>query len=124
MLPFVDLGGSPDAGYLADRMTDGLIADLAQIGPLKIISRSSGALAEEATTSLSEIAKQLGLEAVVKGSILRAGDTVRVSVRFFHAADGATMWTKDYQAPLDGLPRLQLDITLAIAGEIDAAQAG
>lgn len=120
VLPFVDLKGSPDAVYLADGMTDGLIADLAQIGSLKIISRASGVLAEAATTSLPEIAKELGVDAVVKGSILRDGDTARVSVRFFRAAGAVTLWTRDYQAPLEGLPRLQRDITLAIAGEIDA----
>lgn len=120
VLPFVELSASPDSGYLAEGMTDGLIADLAQVGSLKVISRSSGALAEEADTSLSGIAKGLGVEAVVKGSILRAGDSVRVSVRFFHSGDGVTRWTKNYQARLDGLPRLQQDITLAIVAEIDA----
>jgi serine/threonine protein kinase/tetratricopeptide (TPR) repeat protein len=120
VLPFVELEASPDSSYLAEGVTDGLIADLAQIGSLKVISRSSGALAEAADTSLSGIAKELGVDVVVKGSILRTGDSARVSVRFYHAADGATRWTRNYQAPLDGLPRLQRDITLAIAGEIDA----
>lgn len=120
VLPFVELTAGPDSGYVAEGMTDGLIADLAQIGSLKIISRASGALAGGADTSLSGIAKELGVQAVVKGSIVRTGDSVRVNVRFYHAGDGTTRWTKSYDAPLDGLPRLQQDITLAIAGEIDA----
>lgn len=61
VLPFVVREGSPEASYLADGMTDGLIADLAQIASLKIIPRSSSALAEKASTSLSEIAKELGV---------------------------------------------------------------
>ena len=71
----------------ATGMTEGLIADLAQIGSLKVISRSSGAVAQGTARSLAELARELGVEAVVKGSIRRAGDTVRVNVRFLHAPD-------------------------------------
>ncbi len=120
VLPFTELGGSPDSSYLADGITDGLIADLAQIGSLKVISRSSGALAEGTAKSLAQMARELGVEAVVKGSIVRTGDTVRMSVRFFNAPDSVLLWTKDYQGRLGELPELQREMTLGITGAVNA----
>ncbi|HEY6947214.1 MAG TPA: serine/threonine-protein kinase, partial [Gemmatimonadales bacterium] len=120
VLPLTDLAGSPDTSYLGEGITDGLIADLAQIGSLKVISRSSGALAEGTVRPLARIARQLGVDAVVKGSLARAGDTVRVSLQFFDAPDTAIRWTRNYQGRLGQLPELQREMTLAIAGAVDA----
>ena len=124
VLPFQDLAASPDSSYLADGMTEGLIADLAEIGSLKVISRSSGATAQGTARSLAELASELGIEAVVKGSIQRTGDTVRVSVRFLHAPDSTLLLSKDYQRRLGELPELQREITLAISGSIGASFKG
>jgi TolB-like protein len=118
VLPFV-VSEDTSAAYLADGMTEGLIADLAQIGSLKVLSRSSTALAEGSGKSLAQVAQDLGVDAVVKGTILRSSDTVRVNVRL-HAADGTALWTKDYQGRLADLPDLQRQITIAISGEINA----
>ena len=118
VLPFV-VSEDTSAAYLADGMTEGLIADLAQIGSLKVLSRSSTALAEGEGKSLAQVAHDLGVDAVVKGTILRSGDTVRVTVRL-HGADGTALWTKDYQGRLADLPDLQRQITIAISGAINA----
>jgi TolB-like protein/Tfp pilus assembly protein PilF/tRNA A-37 threonylcarbamoyl transferase component Bud32 len=120
VLPFQDLASGPDGSYLAEGMTDGLIADLAQIGTLKVISRSSGALAEGRARSLADLAKELGVEAVVKGSIRRTGDSVRVNVRLLRAPDSTLLFSRDYQSRLGELPDLQREITTAIAGSINA----
>ena len=124
VLPFQDLASSPDSSYLGDGMTEGLIADLAQIGSLKVISRSSGAMAQGTARSLAELARELGVQAVVKGSIRRAGDTVRVNVRFLHAPDSTLLFTGDYQGRLGELPDLQREITIAITGSISAKLKG
>jgi serine/threonine protein kinase len=116
VLPFRDLASSPDSSYLADGMTEGLIADLAQIGSLKVISGSSGSMAQGTGRSLAEVGRELGVEAIVKGSIRRAGDSVRVNVRFLHAPDSALLFTGDYQGRLGELPDLQREITIAITG--------
>ena len=79
-------------------MTEGLIADLAEIGSLKVISRSSGAVAEGKARSLAELAGELGVEAVVKGSIRRAGDSVRVNVRFLQAPDSTLLLAENIRA--------------------------
>jgi serine/threonine protein kinase/tetratricopeptide (TPR) repeat protein len=124
VLPFRDPASSPDSSYLADGMTEGLIADLAQIGSLKVISGSSGSMAQGTGRSLAEVGRELGVEAIVKGSIRRAGDTVRVNVRFLHAPDSALLFTGDYQGRLGELPDLQREITIAITGSINTQLKG
>jgi serine/threonine protein kinase/cytochrome c-type biogenesis protein CcmH/NrfG len=124
VLPFQELGSSPDSSYLAEGMTEGLIADLAQISSLKVISRSSGALAQGRARSLAELGRDLGVEAVVKGSIRRAGDTVRLEVRLLRAPDSAILFAKDYQSGLGELPELQQKITVAISGSLGAELKG
>jgi serine/threonine-protein kinase len=124
VLPFQDMAGGPDSSYLGDGMTEGLIADLAEIGSLKVISRASGAAAQGATRSLSELAEELGVDAVVKGSIRKAGDSVRVNVRLLQARDSTLLFVKDYQRGLGELPDLQREITLAITGSIKAKVKG
>ena len=124
VLPFQEVGSSPDSSYLGEGMTDGLIADLAQIGSLKVISRSSGAVAQGTARSLAELASKLGVEAVVKGSIRRAGDTVWVGVRLLHAPDSTLLLARDYQSRLGELPDLQRQITMAVTGSISAKLKG
>jgi serine/threonine-protein kinase len=124
VLPFQDLATGPDSSYLGEGMTEGLTADLAQIASLKVISRSSGAAAEGKKRSLAELASELGVEAVVKGSIRRTGDTVRVTVRFVHAPDSALLFAREYRGRLGELPDLQRQITMAITGSISAKVEG
>jgi len=120
VLPFQDVASGPDSSYLGDGMTEGLIADLAEIGSIKVISRSSGAAAQGATRSLAQLAKDLGVDAVVKGSIRKAGDSVRVNVRVLQARDSTLLVAGDYQGGMGELPNLQRQITLAIIGSIKA----
>ena len=118
VLPFQDLAGSQDSSYLGVGMTDGLTADLAEIGSLKVLSRSSASMAPGTSRSLADLASTLGVDAVVKGSIRRSGDTVWVNVRFLHVSDSAVLFTRDYQRRLGELPNLQREITTAIAASI------
>ena len=124
VLPFQDLGGSQDSSYLAEGITEGLVSDMAEIGSLKVISRSSGAVAQGMARPLGELAGDLGVQAVVKGSIRRAGDTVLVSVRFVRAPDSTVLFTRDYRGRLGELPNLQREITAAITGSISARLKG
>ena len=124
VLPFQDRAGSPDSSYLGEGMTEGLVGDLAQIGSLKVISRSSGAVAQGTARSLAELASELGVEAVVKGSIMRAGDSVSVHVQFVHAPDSTLLFAKEYEGRLGELPDLQRQITMAITSSISARLKG
>jgi eukaryotic-like serine/threonine-protein kinase len=124
VLPFRDPASSPDSSYLADGMTEGLIADLAQVGSLKVISGASGSMAQGTGRSMAEVGRELGVDAIVKGSIRRAGDSVRVNVRLFHASDSTLLFVSDYQGRLGELPDLQRQITMAITGSISAKLKG
>jgi eukaryotic-like serine/threonine-protein kinase len=118
VLPFQEPASNPDSSYLAAGMTEGLIADLAQVGSLKVIAGSSGSVLQG--RPLAEVARELGVDAVVRGSIRRAGDSVRVNVRLLHVPDSTILFTGDFQGALGELPDLQREITLAITGSIDA----
>ena len=124
VLPFDEIAGDPDSSYLGEGMTEGLIADLAEIGALKVISRSSGAAAQGATRSLAELASDLGVGTVVKGSIRKAGDSVRVNVRLLQARDSTVLFAREYQGSMGDLPDLQRQITLAISGSVKAEVKG
>jgi serine/threonine-protein kinase len=124
VLPFQNLASSPDSSYLGEGMTEGLIADLAQIGSLKVISRSSGAEAQGTARSLAELASDLGVQGVVKGSIRRAGDSVEVHVRLLQAPDSSLLFSGNYRGRLGELPDLQRMITLAITNSIKAELKG
>jgi TolB-like protein/thioredoxin-like negative regulator of GroEL len=120
VLPFRELEASPDSSYLGDGMTEGLIADLSQIGSLKIISRSSGAMAQGAALPLAGRAGELGVQALVVGSIGRTGDSVRIGVRLIRAADSTPLLDRRWAGRLGELPNLQREITVAITGAIGA----
>jgi serine/threonine-protein kinase len=117
VLPFASEASAAEVAYLSSGLTDGLIAQLAQIGALKVISRSSGAAAEGSTKSVREIARALGVNAVVRGSLRRDRDSVRVMVSLLRAADGAAVWKHTYVVPLDGLASLPGVLALTIARE-------
>jgi TolB-like protein len=114
VLPFRDPGSNPDTSYLAAGMTDGLIADLSQIGSLRVIARGSGTAAQETARSLAQLASDLGVEAVVLGSIHRSGDSVRVGVKLLQAPDSTLLFTAEYQSRVGEMPDLQRSITKAI----------
>jgi TolB-like protein/tetratricopeptide (TPR) repeat protein len=124
VLPFQDLADSSDGSYLGHGVTDGLIADLAEIGSLKVIAGASGSAAQGTARSLADLARELGVDGVVKGSIRRTGDDVLVSVRFFHVPDSTMLFTKDYRGRLGDLPDMQREITIAITGAIRAELKG
>jgi tetratricopeptide (TPR) repeat protein len=105
-------------------MTDGLIADLAQIGSLKVLSRSSGVMAEEQKQSLDELATRLGVGAVVRGSIRKMGDSVEVQMRLHQAKDSVVLLEKDYRGSLGDLPTIQQQITVAISQALSAKLQG
>jgi Tfp pilus assembly protein PilF len=81
-------------------------------------------MAQGAGRSLAEVGRDLGVQAIVKGSIRRAGDSVRVKVQFLHARDSALLFRGDYQGRLGELPDLQREITLALTGSINAQLKG
>jgi serine/threonine-protein kinase len=118
VLPLQNLSGDPEQDYFSDGMTDALISDLAQIRALRVISRTSIMRYKGSTKSLPDIARELGVDAVVEGSVVRAGDNVRVTAQLIHAATDTHLWARNYERRLSDVLRLQADVAGAIADEI------
>jgi TolB-like protein/Tfp pilus assembly protein PilF len=123
VLPLVNSSGDPEQEYFADGMTEALIFDLARLRALKIISRTSAMRYKGTDKSLPQIAKELSVDAVVEGSVLRVGQRVRVRAQLIHAASDTHLWAESYEREFEDLLDLQSDIAQAIAGEIQVAVA-
>jgi eukaryotic-like serine/threonine-protein kinase len=118
VLPFENRSGDPAQEYFADGMTDALIADLAQIAALRVISRTSAMRFKGIHPPLSEIARELRVDGVVEGSALRVGDRVRITVQLVDVASDRSLWAKSYERGLSDILALQSEVAHAIADEI------
>ncbi len=118
VLPLENLSGDPEQEYFADGMTDALIANLGQISALRVISRTSAMHFKGTNKPIPEIARQLGVDAVVEGSVVRAGDRVRITAQLIHGADDRHLWADSYERELRDILTLQSEVARAIAQEI------
>ncbi|MFN2386377.1 MAG: protein kinase [Thermoanaerobaculia bacterium] len=119
VLPLRNLSGDPEQEYLADGMTEALIAKLAEIGALRVISHTSVAQYKEAKKTLPEIGRELRVDTIVEGSVSRSGDMVQVTVQLISAPTDTHLWAKSYQRRLEDLLALQNEVARSIAQEID-----
>ena len=118
VLPLENLSGNPDEEYFADGMTDALIGDLAQIGGLHVISRTSSMHYKGTTKSLPQIAGEINVDAVVEGTVQRSGDRVVVRAQLIHAATDRHLWVQTYTRDVRDVLDLQSEIAQAIAREV------
>jgi eukaryotic-like serine/threonine-protein kinase len=119
VLPLENLSHDPEQDYLADGMTEALITDLGQIrGVRRVISRTSVMRYKTDRQPLREISRQLNVDAIVEGSVLRSGDTVEVTARLLNASTDTQLWSKSYQRELRDLLTLQRELAFTIANEI------
>lgn len=118
VLPLENRSRDPEQDYFADGMTEELITQLAKLGTLRVISRTSVMTYKGARKPLPQIAQELGVDAVVEGSILRAGERVRITVQLIHAATDTHLWAESYERDLRDILTLQNDVTWAIVGEL------
>lgn len=120
VLPLSNYSASGE-DYFADGMTEALIADLAQIPGLRVISRTSAMQYRNTQKSLPQIAAELGAEMVVEGSVLRDGDRVRVTAQLIHAARDEHLWAHNYERRVRDVLSLQGEVARAIAQEVKGA---
>jgi TolB-like protein/Tfp pilus assembly protein PilF len=118
VLPLKDLNGNSEGEYFADAMTDQLITDLARVGSLRVISRTSAMQYKEARKPLPEIARELNVEAVIEGSVLRSGDRVRVTVQLIEAATDQHLWAESYERDLRDIISLQRGLAADAARQV------
>jgi TolB-like protein/DNA-binding winged helix-turn-helix (wHTH) protein/Tfp pilus assembly protein PilF len=120
VLPLANLSGDPAQEYFADGMTDSLIAELGQIGSLRVISRTSIMQYKGARTPLPQIARELNVDAVIEGSVLRSGDRVRVTAQLIGAVPERHLWARSYERDLRDVLALQGEIARTMAEGIKA----
>jgi TolB-like protein/DNA-binding winged helix-turn-helix (wHTH) protein/Tfp pilus assembly protein PilF len=118
VLPLDNLSGDASQGYFADGMTDELITDLSQISALRVISRTSVMVYKGARKPLPQIARELNVDAVVEGTVLRAGDRVRITAQLIDAATDEHLWSQSYEGELRDTLALQNRVASAIADQI------
>lgn len=118
VLPLVNLSGDPSEDYFADGMTEALIGDLARLRELRVISRTSVMRYKGAQLPISAIAAQLNVESILEGSVLRAGERVRVSVQLIEARTDTHLWAGRYDRSLEDVLALQSEVAESVAKEI------
>lgn len=121
VLPFVNLSSDPEQEYFVDGMTEVLIANLARLSALRVISRTSAMRYKESNASLPEIAKELDVDAVVEGSVLLAGQKVRITIQLIRAAMDQHVWSANYERDLQDVLLLQSEVAQSVTQEIEMA---
>lgn len=118
VLPLESLSSDVSQEYFADGMTDELITDLGQISALRVISRTSVLPYKRLRKPLPQIARELGVDAVVEGTVLRAGNQVRITAQLIEARDDKHLWARSYERDLRDTLTLQNQVARAIAEQI------
>jgi TolB-like protein/Tfp pilus assembly protein PilF len=121
VLPLENLSGDPEQEYFADGMTEELITNLAKISALKVISRTSMMQYKGTKKPLPQIAKELNVDAIIEGSVLREGGQVRITAQLIQASTDQHLWAESYQRDLRGVLALQGEIASVIAEKVRAA---
>jgi TolB-like protein/DNA-binding winged helix-turn-helix (wHTH) protein/Flp pilus assembly protein TadD len=118
VLPLENLSGDASQEYFADGMTDELITQLAQISALRVISRSSAMSYKHLQKPLAEIARELNVDAVVEGSILRSGERVRITAQLIRVPADEHLWAQSFEGNLADTLALQSQVARAVADRI------
>ena len=118
VLPLESLSGDASQDYFTDGMTDALIADLGQISALRVISRTSAMAYKRVHKPLSEIARELNVEAVVEGTVSRSGERVRITAQLIQVRNEKHLWAQSYEGDLQDTLALQNSVARAIAEQI------
>jgi TolB-like protein/Tfp pilus assembly protein PilF len=120
VLPLENLTGDTSQEYFADSMTDALITDLAQIGTLRVISRTSIMRYKGMRKPLPEIARELGVDGIVEGTVVRSASRIRITSQLIYAPSDQHLWARSYESDLSDIVTLQGEVAQAIAGQVRA----
>ncbi len=119
VLPLENLTGDESQDFFVEGMTEELITNLAQISALRVISRSSVMQYQRTRKAAPEIAKELGVDAVVEGSVARSSDRIRVTAQLIEGRSDRHLWAKAYEREISDVLRLQREIARSIAAEVE-----
>jgi TolB-like protein/DNA-binding winged helix-turn-helix (wHTH) protein len=118
VLPLKNLSGDPAQEYLADGMTEEVIGRLASLRDLRVISRTSSMRFKDTKLSAPEIAKTLGVDALVEGSVIREGDRIRVHAQLIRGASDEHFWSESYDREMGDVLALESNVAQSIAEKI------
>jgi len=120
VLPLTNLSGDPGQEYFSDGMTEALITELGQIGPLRVISQTSSMQYKQTRKSLREIARELHVDGIVEATVQRSGNRVRVNVQLIHGPSNKHIWANSYERDLRDVFLLERDVAGDIARQVQA----
>ena len=118
VLPLENLSHDPDQEYFADGLTDALITDLGKVSGLRVISRTSASSYKKTNKPLPQIARELNVDAIVEGTVLRSGDRVRITVQLVRAVPEEHLWAERYERNATEVIPLEQQLALEIAHEV------
>ncbi|MGI8770034.1 MAG: winged helix-turn-helix domain-containing protein [Acidobacteriaceae bacterium] len=118
VLPLENLSGDKDEEYFSDGMSDELIASLAKVRSLRVISRTSSMEYKGTHKPLSEIARELNVDAVVEGTVLRSKDRVRITAELVQVSSDRALWAETYESEMGDILSLQQRVASAIVSHI------
>jgi TolB-like protein/DNA-binding winged helix-turn-helix (wHTH) protein/Tfp pilus assembly protein PilF len=124
VLPLKNLSGDPAQEYFADGMTEEIIGRLSMIRGLRVVSRTSAMHFKDTRAPLPEIAKALGVDAMVEGSVIREGGRVRVHAQLIRATTDEHFWSETYDRELGAALALESDVAQAIAARVEVTVTG
>jgi TolB-like protein len=122
VLPFEDLSADQQSGYLADGLTDEVTNDLANLNGLRVIARTSAFLFKGKGIDVRQIGRELNVDAVLEGSVVRDGDHVRIRAQFNRTQDGSHLWSHVYDTHFRDLISVQQDIARSIADDLQLSR--
>jgi TolB-like protein/DNA-binding winged helix-turn-helix (wHTH) protein/lipoprotein NlpI len=118
VLPLTNLSGDAGQEYLSEGITDALITELSQISELRVLSRTTTIRYKNTDKPLPQVARELGVEGIVEGTVQRSGGRVRVTAQLIYGPADRPLWAMSYERDLRDVLRLEQDIAVNIAGEI------
>ena len=120
VLPFENFSDDKENAFFADGIQDDILTNLAKIGDLKVISRTSVMPYRGKEKNVREIGKALGVSAILEGSVRKSGNRVRVNVQLINAINDEHIWAEDYDRDLTDVFAIQTDLAQKIAHELQA----
>jgi adenylate cyclase len=124
VLPLANLSGDQGQEYFADGITEALITELARIGSLRVVSRTSVMRYKGKTEPVGQIARALRVRGILEGSVAKSGDRLRITVQLIHAASDHHLWTEVYDGAMADVLELQRKVAQDVAAGIRAEQSG
>jgi len=124
VLPLKNLSGDASQEYLAEGMTEALIGRLSGIRDLRVMSRTSVMHFKDTQLSVPEIARTLGVDAIVEGSVIREGSRIRVHAQLIRGATDEHFWSETYDRELSDVLTLQIEVAQAITRKVEVTLNG